>query len=129
MTRLRPSPDYPPRGMEPESGRRRTAVVCIGRSVVWEEIALMIPETVLVAEPRLSSALEQCFLGAVYRLVVDLTACDSMALSALAYLHSVRPEQEMLLLQAKPDAAPLQHTSLADLPVAQFSPGLHPGMA
>lgn len=108
----------------------RTAVMCVGCSVRWDEVARIIPETVLVAEPRLPCALEWCFLGSVDRLVVDLADCDAPALSALAHLHRDRPEQEILLLHTDKQPALLQQTSLADLPVAvvrRHSDGYGPG--
>jgi hypothetical protein len=126
MFRIQRAPDKPmfvesnPDSQQRENG---DVVLCAVDPIRLNELVSMVPDHTVRIEPDLSRALQHCLQSHVSRLLVDLTALNATALSALAQLRLLRPEQEIVLIAGDDDDGEtrLDQTLLEGVPVVSIA--------
>jgi hypothetical protein len=98
------------------AGPECEGVILFTGAALRDEVVLAMKVDTIEVEPDLSVALGRCFEGKVSCLLVDLGAFGSRALTAVAQMQLIRPQQKVVLLQRESDPASLQGTLLEGLP-------------
>ena len=102
---------------EPPSYEQHDVMLCAKDSPRVPKLLNLIPTRTVKIETDLACALRACLENRVSKLLVDMASFGPTALSCLAHLRLMRPQQEIVLVQGAENTMHLDRTLFGDVPV------------